>query len=123
MVCGSSVGDMSFKIDISGVEQLGKGVEDLDRDQFFELLDEWCEGVESTARKYCDDPPGKRIKFYRAADMTVEGEGPDRASIDCIIQAMGKHRYSMDTSLVGVYEVVLKNLERKRKKMLCAHKS
>ncbi len=113
---------MSFKIDISGVEQLGKGAEDLDSEQFFELLDEWCEGVESRARKYCDDPLGKRIRFYRA-DMTVEGEGPDRASIDCLIQAMANRRYSMDTSLVGVYEVVLKNLERKRKKMLRAHKS
>jgi len=43
------------------------------------------------------------------------------AAIDCIMQAMVERRDRMDTSLAGVYDMVLDNLERRREKMHRTH--
>ena len=79
-------------------------------------MDEWCEGVESAARNHCDDLNGSKIGFYREnTSVTVKAENV--AAIDCIMQGMVERRDRMDTSLAGVYDVVLDNLERRREKI------
>lgn len=91
-------------------------MEDPDREEFSKLLDEWCERVESAARRLCGDLESRRIEFYREK-TTVKVVGPEVAAIDCLMQAMVQRHDSMDTSLTGVYEVVLDRLEKQRDKL------
>lgn len=107
---------MSLRIDIGAAEPRIQGIEDPDGQEFLNLVDEWCERVESAARRICRDLEGKTIEFYRDG-KTVRVIGAELESVDCLMQAMVEHNSSMDTSLAGVYEVVLKRLEQQREKL------
>jgi hypothetical protein len=109
---------MSFKMDIG--KQSAGGIEDPDKGELAVLVDEWCEGVESAARNHCDDLNGSKIEFYRE-NISVAVKAENVAAIDCIMQAMVERRDRMDTSLAGVYDMVLDNLERRREKMHRTH--
>jgi hypothetical protein len=108
---------MDIKITgIPDADELNQRIVEAAQSKISELLDEWCKAVESTARRNCNDLEGKRIRFYRDG-MTVKEMSPDVETTDCLIRALKQHSDSMDTTLVGVYELVLKKLEN-RKKML-----
>jgi len=91
-------------------------MEDPDSKEFSILLDDWCERVESTSRRHCEDL-SEKIRFY-PEDDAISVEGDDIAAIECIMQAIVEHQNTMDTSLTGACEMVLRRLESKREEML-----
>ena len=111
---------MPFRVTMPETDEIrtarNKAARDAARKDVEELLDGWCESIESAARNNCDDLDGKRIKFYRQG-MDINGDCSDPDSADCLRAALEGRMDTMDTALTGVYELVLEQLESHKKSL------
>lgn len=93
-----------------GWEEMGKTLEEMIRGLEPDVIAQWVDMVEQTAKKLCNDPDCKRIKF-EFVNNTFVFHTADIKALDCVIQALKQHLASMPSTTRNILSQILKKLE------------
>ena len=96
--------DKGSKETINNLENLKHG---LDPD----VVLDWAETIEKTAKKICNDPHCKRIKFKYTEENGFEFVVSDKEAADCIIRAILEYGNSQSILIQEGSRILIEKLE------------
>ena len=109
---------MSFRADAKGNEETIRRLDEMAASLGPRDLGDWINKIETTARKICDDPDGKRIRMtntYTQNNSYTDFQFADKESMDCVIKAIEEYLHSMPLPVKYLYERLIIDLENKKK--------
>jgi hypothetical protein len=106
---------MGFRIDVKGIDEIQKRLNDLQKGLDPDTFNEWSHRVENTAKQICNDTDSKRIKLKHTQELGFSYEVSDKEAIDCLIDAVKQHLNSMPSILQEIYKTFMKELEGKKR--------
>ncbi|HET8793181.1 MAG TPA: hypothetical protein VFM31_05270, partial [Nitrososphaeraceae archaeon] len=72
---------------------------------------DWAETIEKTAKKICNDPDCKRIKFKYTEENGFEFVVSDKEAADCIIRAILEYGNSQSILIQEGSRILIEKLE------------
>ena len=105
---------MNFKIEVEGLDDVFKSLNDLESGESKTSFVAWANRIELLVKQFCDDKKSNRIKFEHTDKMAVEFEFENKHAIDCVLKAIEQLKDSMPVFLKGFYERVVDDLTTKR---------
>jgi hypothetical protein len=75
-------------------------------------LQDWAETIEQTAKKICNDPDCKRMKFRYTEESDFEFEIADKEAADCIIKAIQEYDNSQSIIIRDMSRILIEKLEK-----------
>lgn len=106
--------DISIKMD--GFDKIQDYLQKMQDDVEPDGLAKWAETLESTAKKICNDPDCKRIKF-KVESTTLKWEFKDSKAIECMLKSIEQHYNTLSLGLQGFSKIVKEKLEKQQKDM------
>jgi hypothetical protein len=107
-----------FKIDVDGLKELQKAIDDYKRSIEPSTFNEWAKRIAITAKQICNDPSCKRIKLIDEKEKAkFSFEFADSEAIDCIIKSIQTHLSSMPPIQQDVYKGLIPHFENNKKEM------
>ena len=103
-----------FKIDVKGIKEVQKALDDLKRTQEPDTFIEWANRIERTAKQICNDHDCKRIKLIKTGQGKVNFQFADKEAIDCGIKSIQTHLNSMPLIQQGIFKELIQEFEMKK---------
>ena len=76
---------------------------------------EWVETIEKTAREICNDPDCKRIQLKYNQESGIAFEVLDKEAVDCIIKAIKEYDNSQSIIIREQSRFLIEELEKTKK--------
>jgi metal-dependent amidase/aminoacylase/carboxypeptidase family protein len=95
-----------------GLKELQNRLTDLDRVTAPNVLLDWTETIEQTAKKICNGPDCKHIKFKYTEESGFAFEISDKEAADCIIKSIQEHDTSQSILVRDASKVLIEDLEK-----------
>ena len=80
-----------------------------------DVLIEWAETIEQTAKEFCNDPDCKRIKLEYNQESGFAFEVSDKEAVDCIIKAIQEYENSQSIIIREQSRILIEELEKIKK--------
>ncbi|HVP82964.1 MAG TPA: hypothetical protein VMS35_07985 [Nitrososphaeraceae archaeon] len=80
-----------------------------------DVLIEWAETIEQTAKEFCNDPDCKRIKLKYNQESGFAFEVSDKEAVDCIIKAIQEYDNSQSIIIREQSRILIEELEKIKK--------
>ena len=96
--------DKGSKETINNLENLKRGLDP-------NVVLDWAETIEKTAKKICNDPDCKRIKFKYTEENGFEFVVSDKEAADCIIRAILEYGNSQSILTREGSRILIEKLE------------
>jgi metal-dependent amidase/aminoacylase/carboxypeptidase family protein len=97
-----------------GSKELQNCLTDLERVMTPNILLDWAETIEQTAKEICNDPDCKRIKFRYTEESGFAFEISDKEAADCIIKAIQEYDNSQSIIIRDGSKVLIEDLEKSK---------
>ena len=97
-----------------GLKELQNCLTDLERVTAPNVLLDWAETIEQTAKEICNDPDCKRIKFRYTEESGFAFEISDKEAADCIIKAIQEYDNSQSIIIRDASKVLIEDLEKSK---------
>ena len=94
------------------LKELQNRLTDLERVTAPNVLLDWAETIEQTAKEICNDPDCNRIKFKYTEESGFEFEISDKEAADCIIKAIQNYNISQLILIRDASKVLIEDLEK-----------
>ena len=98
-----------------GSKETINNLENLKRELDPDVVLDWAETIEKIAKKICNDPDCKRIKFKYTEESGFAFEISDKEAADCVIQAIQEYENSQSIIIREQSRVLIKDLEKTKK--------
>ena len=95
-----------------GLKELQNRLTDLERVTAPNVLLDWAETIEQTAKEICNDSDCNRIKFKYTEESGFEFEISDKEAADCIIKAIQNYNISQSILIRDASKVLIEDLEK-----------
>jgi hypothetical protein len=95
-----------------GLKELQHRLTDLERVTDPDILLDWAENIEQTAKKICNDPDCNRIKFRYTEKSGFVFEISDKEAVDSIIKAIQEYDNSQSIIIREASKVLIEDLEK-----------
>ena len=109
-------------MEVKGFNKLQKHLNDLQRGIDRHVFANWTDTIEQTAKQICNDTDCKRIKFIHTQEFGFKFEVADKEALDCIIRAIQNHENSTSFIIKEMSEILINELEDKKRKNLIHNK-
>jgi len=80
-----------------------------------DVLLEWAETIEQTAKEKCNDPDCKRIKLKYTRESDFVFEASDKEAVDCIIKAIQEYDNSQSIIIRERSRILIEELKKIKK--------
>ena len=94
-----------------GSKEILNDLENLKRELDPDVVLDWAETIEKTAKKICNDPDCKRIKFKYTEENGFEFVVSDKEAADCIIRAILEYGNSQSILIQEGSRILIEKLE------------
>jgi hypothetical protein len=95
-----------------GLKEMQHRLTDLERVTDPDILLDWAENIEQTAKKICNDPDCNRIKFRYTEESGFVFEISDKEAVNSIIKAIQEYDNSQSIIIREASKVLIEDLEK-----------
>jgi hypothetical protein len=94
-----------------GSKEATKNFENLQHEFTPDVVLDWAETIEKTAKEICNDPDCKRIKFKYTEENGFEFVVSDKEAADCLIRAILEYGNSQSILIRDGSRILIEKLE------------
>jgi hypothetical protein len=94
-----------------GSKEILNDLENLKRELDPDVVLDWAETIEKTAKKICNDPDCKCIKFKYTEENGFAFEISDKEAADCIIKTIQEYENSQSILIRDGSRILIEKLE------------